>query len=114
MPTTFLQSLWCKCRSFWYTWVELQEESGKTFHHGSINDIIHHLLSSAGVLSRLETQGLFQSDGKRPDGMSIIPWSSGRLLVWDATCGDTFFLLQPFCSCHQDWCSCTPGRKVEE
>ena len=22
--------------------------------------------------------------------MSIIPWSSGRLLVWDATCSDTF------------------------
>ena len=22
--------------------------------------------------------------------MSIIPWSSGRLLVWDATCCDTF------------------------
>ena len=27
---------------------------------------------------------------KRPDGMSIIPWTSGRLLVWDATCSDTF------------------------
>ena len=22
--------------------------------------------------------------------MSIIPWTSGRLLVWDATCSDTF------------------------
>ena len=33
--------------------------------------------------------GLLRSDGKRPDGMSIIPWSSGRLLAWDATCCDT-------------------------
>ena len=33
--------------------------------------------------------GLSRSDGKRPDGMSIVPWSSGRLLVWDATCPDT-------------------------
>ena len=24
------------------------------------------------------------------DGMSIIPWTSSRLLVWDATCSDTF------------------------
>ena len=22
--------------------------------------------------------------------MSLVPWSSGRLLVWDATCRDTF------------------------
>ena len=45
---------------------------------------------TAKVPSRLEPTGLLRSDGKRPDGMSIIPWSSGRLLVWDATCCDTF------------------------
>ncbi|CAK9304565.1 unnamed protein product, partial [Gordionus sp. m RMFG-2023] len=28
------------------------------------------------------------SDGKRPDGMSLIPWSRGQLLVWDFTCID--------------------------
>ena len=41
------------------------------------------------ISSRLEPAGLSRSDGKRPDGMSIVPWSSGRLLVWDATCPDT-------------------------
>ncbi|KAI8437435.1 hypothetical protein MSG28_011758 [Choristoneura fumiferana] len=30
-----------------------------------------------------------RSDGKRPDGMSLIPWKTGRALVWDATCTDT-------------------------
>ena len=30
------------------------------------------------------------SDGKRLDGMSIIPWTSGRILTWDASCCDTF------------------------
>ena len=29
-------------------------------------------------------------DGKRPDGMSIIPWACGRLLLWDATCWDSY------------------------
>ena len=34
--------------------------------------------------------GLYRSDGKRPDGCSILPWKSGKVLVWDATCPDTY------------------------
>ena len=45
---------------------------------------------TAKVPSRLEPSGLLRSDGKRPDGMTIIPWSRGQLLVWDATCCDIF------------------------
>ena len=54
------------------------------------NDILHRALSSANVPSRLEPAGLDQTDGKRPDGITMVPWSNGRLLVWDATCVDTF------------------------
>ena len=56
----------------------------------AINDIIHHTLSAAHVPSRLEPQGLLRTDGKRPDGMTLTPWSVGRPLVWDATCPDTY------------------------
>ena len=38
----------------------------------------------------MEPTGLSRSDGKRPDGVTIAPWSSGKPLVWDATCLDTF------------------------
>ena len=31
-----------------------------------------------------------RSDGRRPDGVTLTPWKSDRLLVWDATCQDTF------------------------
>jgi len=31
-----------------------------------------------------------RTDGKRPDGVSLAPWKSGHLLVWDTTCPDTF------------------------
>ena len=37
----------------------------------------------------LEPNGISRDDGKRPDGMTLTPWSRGRPLVWDATCVDT-------------------------
>ena len=54
-----------------------------------MNDIIHRALISAGVLARHEPPGLLRSDGKRPDGASVVPWRSGKFLVWDTTCVDT-------------------------
>ena len=67
-----------------------KRSEGRHFWHAGINDTIHQSLISAKVPSLLEPSGLMRSDGKRPDGMSILPWSSGKLLVWDATCTDTF------------------------
>ena len=57
--------------------------------HASINDIIKRALESAKVPCHLEPTGLFRSDGKRPDGASIVSWKCGKVLVWDATCPDT-------------------------
>jgi len=30
-----------------------------------------------------------RSDGKRPDGATVIPWKQGKCLVWDFTCVNT-------------------------
>ena len=40
--------------------------------------------------NELEPRGLLCSDGKRPDGVSMVPWRRGKFLAWDATCIDTF------------------------
>jgi len=32
-----------------------------------------------------EPGGLFGTDGKRPDNLTLIPWQSGRSLCWDVT-----------------------------
>ena len=45
---------------------------------------------SAKVPSRLEPNGLYRSNGKRPDGISLPPWKNGKFLVWDVTCPDSF------------------------
>ena len=63
---------------------------GRHQRHAALNDIVVRVLSSACVPSRLEPPGLLRSEGKRPDGVSVVPWKSGKFLVWDATCVDTF------------------------
>ena len=63
---------------------------GRHQRHTAVNDIIHCALSAAHLPSRLEPTGLSRSDGKRPDGVTLVPWRSGRLHVWDVTCPDTF------------------------
>ena len=35
-------------------------------------------------------RGLVRSDGKRPDGVSQIPWSEGKCVSSDVTVTDTF------------------------
>ena len=46
-------------------------------------------MQSAQIPSRLEPSGLVRSDGKRPDGVTLVPWKNGKSLIWDATCSDT-------------------------
>ena len=48
--------------------------------HAAINSIVHRSLSAAKIPSRLEPTGLSRTDGKRPDGVSLIPWQSGNSL----------------------------------
>ena len=66
-----------------------KKSEGRHHHHAAINDILYHALSSAKIPSRLEPSGLLRSDGKRPDGVTMVPWKQGKPLVWDATCPDT-------------------------
>ena len=58
--------------------------------HSGLNHLIQKALMSTQVPVTLEPCGLYRSDGRRPDGLSLIPWSHGRALVWDATCRDTY------------------------
>jgi len=53
--------------------------------HQHLNDLVTRALVSAGVPATKEPVGLIRRDGKRTDGMTQIPWRSGKLLVWDVT-----------------------------
>jgi len=57
----------------------------KTTRHWTLNDIIWRAFASAGIPAVKEPSGLARSDGKRPDGLSLIPWSAGKSVSWDVT-----------------------------
>ena len=62
---------------------------GRHHGHAELNQIIYRSLISARIPSRLEPSDIYRSDGRRPDGVTIVPWERGKALVWDATCPDT-------------------------
>jgi len=62
-----------------------QKAPGKIARHHVFNDIIWRAVGAAGIPAVKEPSGLDRQDGKRPDGLTLIPWHGGRSLVWDVT-----------------------------
>ena len=58
---------------------------GRSIRHHAINDLIWRSLQSADIPSTKEPTGLLRTDGKRPDGATLVPWSAGKYMTWDAT-----------------------------
>ena len=56
------------------------------------NNIIWDVLKSTDAPSVLEPEGLNQGDEKRPDGITIFPFSQGKALCLDATSRATMCL----------------------
>ena len=66
-----------------------RRSAGRTSRHNYLNDVIWRALNKAGVPSIKEPPGLLRSDGKRPDGLTQIPFESGKCVAWDVTVTDT-------------------------
>ena len=67
---------------------------GKILRHTMVNDVISSSLRSAGIPNRKEPENLSCCPGLRPDGITLIPFSSGRCLTWDVSCP------HPLCASH--------------
>ena len=66
-----------------------RKSAGRHIRHNAVNDLIKRALASADIPAMLEPSSLSRDDGKRPDGLTVMPWSNGRCLVWDFTCPHT-------------------------
>ena len=71
---------------------------GRIVLHNSVNNVIYHWQQQKCLLAWSHPDCI-SADGNRPDGITVIPWSEGKFLVWDATCVDTF------CQSHRRRCS---------
>jgi hypothetical protein len=60
------------------------------FRHNQINELLCRAFVSACTLATREPHSLCTNTGKRPDGVTQVPWKRGRCLAWDATCPDTY------------------------
>jgi len=59
--------------------------TGRSARHHSMNDLVWHAHSKTDIPAVREPSGLFRTDGKRPDGVTLISWKSGRCMTWDVT-----------------------------
>ena len=66
-----------------------KRSSSRSTRQQHINDAILRALKRADISSTKEPAGLLRGDGKRPDGLSLVPWQSERSLTWDVTVVDT-------------------------
>jgi len=66
-----------------------KRNAGRITRHHQLNDLVWRALSRAGIPSVKEPAGLSRTDGKRPDGITQIPWQRGKCAAWDVTVADT-------------------------
>ena len=62
---------------------------GRTQRHQALNEVIARSLASAGIPVSKEPTGIYRDSVKRPDGVTLVPWQSGRAMAWDVTVATT-------------------------
>jgi hypothetical protein len=67
-----------------------RRSQGRHPRHSQLNEVVKRSLAAANVPAVLEPRGLCTANDSRPDGLTLIPWSRGRSLVWDVTVHDSF------------------------
>ena len=54
------------------------KSAGRFSGHATFNFLIKQTLGSLDLPSMLKPRGMYRTDGKRPDGVTMIPWEVGK------------------------------------
>jgi hypothetical protein len=93
-----------------------RRSEGRHPRHSALNNLVKRALAAVNVPAVLEPRGLCPNNDSRPDGISLIPWSRGKALVWDATVHDTFARSNINLTCHGAglyWLTKQPAAREE-
>ena len=71
--------------SSWSTQLHLKKAPSRTSRHHALNDLVARAFASAAIPVAKEPQGLSRADGKRPDGLTMVPCREGKPLTWNVT-----------------------------
>ena len=89
MSTSYVY-LWHSSRRQMTSRLFLQEHSPRHIRHSQLNYIIWRAVKKAQIPATKEPICLSRTDGKRPDGATLIQWVGGKPLAWDVTVTDTY------------------------
>src|SRR6218665_3947359 len=62
-----------------------RQSAGRSARHFAVNDLVWRALMKVDALCTKEPSGLIRTDGKRPDGATLVPWARGKYIAWDFT-----------------------------
>ena len=83
--------------------------------HAVVNDLINRSLASAKISAQLELVGICLTDGRQPDGASVMPWRSGWLCVYmGCHVPGHICTVSLAVDCHRSWCGDRPGQAEEK
>ena len=57
--------------------------TGRFSRHATLNSLIKQTFGSLDLPSMIEPRGPIRTNGKRPDGVTMVPWEMGIQLVWE-------------------------------
>ena len=72
-----------------------------------ITSLLKRALVQAKIPTVNEPSNLPRSDGKKPYGLALDTWKTGKCLIWDATVADSL------CQSYVNQCSKKPGAAAE-
>jgi len=76
--------------------------------HSHMNDILWRSMKRAQIPAVKEPVSLIRQDGKRPEGVTLLPWARGKPLAWDITVPDTY------AESHLQDTACRPGATADK
>src|SRR6218665_155981 len=62
-----------------------RQSAGRSARHFAVNDLVWRALTKADTPCTKEPSGFIRTDGKRPDGATLVPWARGKCIAWDFT-----------------------------